>query len=227
MEVNDLFSRGRKKSDVVPPDAVGWVAPTWEELVRDYSGLVYRYAYRLTGNQFDAEDLTQEVFIKVFKSIHRFQPGTLEGWLRRITTNLFLDSARRRQRIRFDPMADQSERVETSEPNPSQVIDDAGLDHDVAAALAQLAPEYRVAVVLCDIEGHTYDEIAELLDIKVGTVRSRISRGRAQLRASLAHRRPTGDRTRYLGVPAEGRQRAATGCGVGAADGNRVRMVIP
>ena len=88
-----------------------WIAPTWQELVRDHSAQVYRLAYRLTGNQYDAEDLTQDVFVRVFKSIHTFQPGTLEGWLHRITTNLFLDQARRRQRIKMDALSVAPEHV--------------------------------------------------------------------------------------------------------------------
>jgi RNA polymerase sigma factor (sigma-70 family) len=181
-----------------------WVPPTWEQLVRDHSARVYRLAYRLTGNPHDAEDLTQDVFVRVFRSLHRFQPGTFEGWLHRITTNLFLDGARRKQKIRFDGLADGSEeRLPSSWPNPSEQLSDADLDHDVAAALAALAPEFRAAVVLCDIEGLSYDEIASVLDIKIGTVRSRIHRGRAQLRKALDHRRPTPDRARYLGVDVE------------------------
>jgi RNA polymerase sigma factor (sigma-70 family) len=140
----------------------------------------------------------------VFRSLHRFQPGTFEGWLHRITTNLFLDGARRRQKIRFDGLAEGSDdRLASSWPNPSQQLDDADLDHDVAAALSALAPTFRAAVVLCDIEGLTYEEISEVLDLKIGTVRSRIHRGRAQLREALAHRRPTQEHTRYLGVEAE------------------------
>ena len=181
-----------------------WTPPTWEQIVRDHSARVYRLAYRLTGNSHDAEDLTQDVFVRVFRSLHTFQPGTFEGWLHRITTNLFLDSARRKQKIRFDGLVDGSEeRLPSSWPTPSEALADAGLDHDVAAALAALAPEFRAAVVLCDIEGLTYEEIAAVLDTKLGTVRSRIHRGRAQLRAALAHRRPTGERARYLGVEVE------------------------
>ena len=77
------------------PESAEWTPPTWEELVRDHGARVYRLAYRLTGNPHDAEDLTQDVFVRVFRSLHRFQPGTFEGWLHRITTNLFLDGARR------------------------------------------------------------------------------------------------------------------------------------
>jgi RNA polymerase sigma-70 factor, ECF subfamily len=182
-----------------------WTPPSWEQLVRDHSARVYRLAYRLTGNRHDAEDLTQDVFVRVFRSLHRFQPGTFEGWLHRITTNLFLDGARRRQKIRFDGLADGSaDRLPSAWPTPSEALADADLDHDVAAALAALPPEFRAAVVLCDIEGLSYEEISEVLDVKIGTVRSRIHRGRAQLRAALEHRRPTGLRHRYLGVEVEG-----------------------
>ncbi len=188
-----------------PPAEAAWVPPTWEEIVRDHSARVYRLAYRLTGNPHDAEDLTQDVFIRVFRSLHRFQPGTFEGWLHRITTNLFLDSARRKQKIRFDGLAEGSaERLPSNTPTPSEQLADADLDHDVAAALASLPPEFRAAVVLCDIEGLSYEEISAVLDVKIGTIRSRIHRGRAQLRAALAHRRPTADRERYLGVDVEG-----------------------
>jgi RNA polymerase sigma factor (sigma-70 family) len=189
-----------------------WTPPSWEELVRDHSARVYRLAYRLTGNRPDAEDLTQDVFVRVFRSLHRFQPGTFEGWLHRITTNLFLDGARRRQKIRFDGLADGSaERLPSAWPTPSEALADADLDHDVAAALAALPPEFRAAVVLCDIEGLSYEEISEVLDVKIGTVRSRIHRGRAQLRAALDHRRPTGLRHRYLGVEVEGANADAQG----------------
>jgi RNA polymerase sigma-70 factor (ECF subfamily) len=168
-----------------------WNLPTWEDIVRTHSARVYRLAYRLTGNPHDAEDLTQEVFVRVFRSLSSYTPGTFEGWLHRITTNLFLDSARRRQRIRFEGLADEmAHRLAGSEPTPAQAFDDSHLDDDVQAALKALPPEYRAAVVLCDIEGFSYEEIAATLGVKLGTVRSRIHRGRAQLRSALEHRRP-------------------------------------
>jgi RNA polymerase sigma factor (sigma-70 family) len=170
---------------------VAWTPPSWEEIVRQHSTRVFRLAYRLTGNKHDAEDLTQDVFVRVFKSLSSYTPGTFEGWLHRITTNLFLDGARRRQRIRFDALSDESaERLQGREPSPAQAYDDSSLDADVQAALDALAPEYRAAVVLCDIEGLTYEEVAATLGVKLGTVRSRIHRGRAQLRTALEHRRP-------------------------------------
>ncbi|MBV9096286.1 MAG: RNA polymerase sigma factor SigE [Streptosporangiaceae bacterium] len=167
-----------------------WNLPTWEDIVRAHSARVYRLAYRLTGNTHDAEDLTQEVFVRVFRSLSSYTPGTFEGWLHRITTNLFLDTARRKQRIRFEGLGDEAAlRLVGSEPSAAQAFDASRLDDDVQAALEALPPEYRAAVVLCDIEGFSYEEIAVTLGVKLGTVRSRIHRGRAQLRAALGHRR--------------------------------------
>ena len=175
-----------------PTDAASaWTPPSWETVVREHSARVYRLAYRLTGNTHDAEDLTQEVFVRVFRSLDTYTPGTFEGWLHRITTNLFLDMARRRQRIRFEGLAEETEsRLGGREPTPAEAFDDRHLDGDIHAALKALAPEYRAAVILCDIEGLSYEEIAETLGVKLGTVRSRIHRGRAQLRQALEHRRP-------------------------------------
>ena len=171
--------------------AAGWVPPTWEEVVEQHSARVYRLAYRLTGNVHDAEDLTQDVFVRVFRSLHTYQPGTFEGWLHRITTNVFLDKMRRKQRIRFDALSDESAaRLGGRGPGPEQAYHDAHCDDDVQRALDALSPDFRAAVVLCDIEGLSYEEVAATLGIKLGTVRSRIHRGRAQLRESLAHRAP-------------------------------------
>jgi RNA polymerase sigma-70 factor (ECF subfamily) len=166
-----------------------WTPPSWEEVVREHSGRVYRLAYRLTGNRHDAEDLTQEVFVRVFRSLSAYTPGTFEGWLHRITTNLFLDQVRRKQRIRFDALPDDAaDRLPGHDHGPERAWEHNNLDRDVQDALADLPPDFRAAVVLCDIEGLSYEEIAATLGIKLGTVRSRIHRGRAQLRDSLAHR---------------------------------------
>ncbi|MEU2869246.1 RNA polymerase sigma factor SigE [Streptomyces olivoreticuli] len=172
-------------------DSQAWAPPSWEEIVSTHSARVYRLAYRLTGNQHDAEDLTQEVFVRVFRSLSTYTPGTFEGWLHRITTNLFLDMVRRRQRIRFDALGeDAAERLPSREPSPQQHFNDTHFDADVQQALDTLAPEFRAAVVLCDIEGLSYEEIAATLGVKLGTVRSRIHRGRSHLRKALQHRSP-------------------------------------
>ena len=168
-----------------------WLPPSWDDIVRTHSARVYRLAYRLTGNSHDAEDLTQDVFVRVFRSLSTYTPGTFEGWLHRITTNLFLDQVRHKQRIRFDALPDDAgDRLAGREPTPAQAFDDASFDHDVQAALDSLPPDFRAAVVLCDIEGLSYEEIAATLGVKLGTVRSRIHRGRAALREALEHRAP-------------------------------------
>ncbi|MCK6210019.1 RNA polymerase sigma factor SigE [Georgenia sp. EYE_87] len=169
-----------------------WSPPSWEQIVVEHSPRVYRLAYRLTGNKADAEDLTQETFVRVFRSLHKYEPGNFEGWLHRITTNLFLDQARRRTRVRMDPIGEATERLPAAHDSgePERGFEHAHLDLDVQAALDALPPKYRAAVVLCDIEGLSYEEIAATLGIKMGTVRSRIHRARAMLRDQLAHRRP-------------------------------------
>lgn len=191
-----------------PQDA--WQAPSWDEIVAQHSARVYRLAYRLTGNPHDAEDLTQEVFVRVFRSLSSYTPGTFEGWLHRITTNLFLDQARRKAKIRFDALAEDAEnRIPSRALAPDTQVMNGLFDEDVESALAELPPDFRAAVVLCDIEGLSYEEIADVLGLKLGTVRSRIHRGRTMLRKALAHRAPAEGRSRYSG-PVEPRRRRLT-----------------
>jgi len=182
--------------------------PSWEEVVERHSDRVFRLAYRLTGNRHDAEDLTQEVFVRVFRSLDSYTPGTFEGWLHRITTNLFLDGARRRQRIRFDALSEErAARLPSAAATPDAAYADRTFDDDVEQALATLPPDFRAAVVLCDVEGLTYEEVAEIMGAKLGTVRSRIHRGRAMLRRALAHREPPAGRVRYAGPQRSGGSR--------------------
>ena len=163
-------SRARRSPTPCPPGT-----PSIEQ----HSARVYRLAYRLTGNRHDAEDLTQEVFVRVFRSLDTYTPGTFGGWLHRITTNLFLDQARRKQRIRFDALSEErADKLSSPGPTPDAAYADRTFDDDIEQALADLPPDFRAAVVLCDIEGLSYDEIADVLGLKLGTVRSRIHRGR-------------------------------------------------
>lgn len=159
--------------------------PGWGELVAEHADSVYRLAFRLSGNPHDAEDLTQETFMRVFRSLKKYQPGTFEGWLHRITTNLFLDMVRHRGKIRMEALPEDYERVPGNEMTPEQAFNVANLDPALQEALDKLGPDFRVAVVLCDVVGMTYDEIADTLGVKMGTVRSRIHRGRSQLRESI------------------------------------------
>ncbi|WAC54857.1 RNA polymerase sigma factor SigE [Gordonia sp. SL306] len=194
-------------ADVVPTGTAGFDAtgddtlmPSWDELVREHADRVYRLAYRLSGNQHDAEDLTQETFIRVFRSLSNYRPGTFEGWLHRITTNLFLDMVRRRSKIRMEALPDEYDRVPSDTPDPEQIFHDANLDPDLQDALDALPPDFRAAVVLCDIEGLSYEEISATLGVKLGTVRSRIHRGRQTIRDHLTARGHTGSRSVAIGA---------------------------
>ncbi len=108
--------------------------------MREHADRVYRLAYRLTGNAHDAEDLTQETFIRVFRSLANYKPGTFEGWLHRITTNLFLDMARRRSRLRMEGLPEDTDRLAGDDPSPEQVYAETHLDPDLQAALDELPP---------------------------------------------------------------------------------------
>ena len=160
--------------------------PTWEDVARDHGRFLYTVAYRLTGNSDDAQDLVQEVLLKVRKGLETYRPGSLEGWLSRITTNTFLDETRRRRRRPVDLLPEDPDRVLPAGPAADVALASEVLPDDLQQALVRLPEEYRVAVVLCDVVGLSYQEIGESLDVPVGTVRSRIHRGRALLRKALA-----------------------------------------
>lgn len=172
-----------------------------DEIYAQHAAQVHRLAYRLTGNHSDAEDLTQDVFERVFTSLDDFEARNRAGWIHRITTNLFLDRARRAKRQPTAALTPAHEdRLVAREALPSDLVHDAGFDPDIGAALATLPSNFRVAVVLADVEQLGHAEIAAVLGIKLGTVRSRVHRGRAMLRRELAHREPRAGRTRVLGA---------------------------
>lgn len=158
--------------------------PTWEEVARNYGRFMYTVAYRLSGNDEDAQDLVQESLIRVRRGLERYEPGSLEGWLARIVTNVFLDEVRRRRRRPTTALPDDPERALPTSPAADEV--QLGLSEDIQAALASLPEEFRVPVVLCDVADQSYEQIASALGVPVGTVRSRIHRGRRQLRTLLS-----------------------------------------
>src|SRR2546421_588579 len=163
----------------------GGGAPTWEEGARSHGRFPYTVAYRLTGNREDAEDLVQEVLLRVRRGLETYQPGSLEGWLSRIATNAFLDDVRRRRRRPEDLLPDDPDWVLPPAAGADDALAAEVLSDDVQAALRRLPEDFRAAVVLCDVVGLPYQEISESLGVPVGTVRSRIHRGRALLREAL------------------------------------------
>ena len=159
---------------------------SWEAVARQYGRFLYKVAYRLTGNGDDAQDLVQEVLLRVRRGLATYQPVSMEGWLSRIATNAFLDETRRRKRRPLSALPDDADRVVPASAPADEVSGSATLPEELQRALAGLPDEYRAAVVLCDVVGLSYAEISDSLGVPVGTVRSRIHRGRAQLRKVLA-----------------------------------------
>jgi RNA polymerase sigma-70 factor (ECF subfamily) len=157
--------------------------PTWEAVARTHGRFLYNVAYRLTGNDDDAYDLVQEALLRVRKGLETYQPGSMEAWLSRIVTNVFLDEVRRRRRRPVEALPEDPERLLPSSPGADEATET--LPDDVQAALRRLPEDFRTAVVLCDVVGLSYEEIADALAVPVGTVRSRIHRGRRLLRDAL------------------------------------------
>lgn len=162
--------------------------PGWEEVARRYGRFLYTVAYRLSGNHDDAQDLTQEVLLRVRRGLETYRPGSMEGWLSRITTNVFLDQVRRQRRRPVDALPEEPDWVLPPSAAADEALAAETLSSDVQAAICALPEDFRVAVVLCDVAGLAYEEIADVTQVPLGTVRSRIHRGRALLRAALVSR---------------------------------------
>jgi RNA polymerase sigma-70 factor (ECF subfamily) len=159
---------------------------TWEEVARVHGRKIYNFAYRLTGNPDDAKDLVQEVLLRVRRGLADYQPGSFEGWLWRITRNAFLDEVRKRNRRPTNPLPDEVDRWDAASTVAADIeYDRITLGDDIQKALLELPLEFREAVVLCDVIGLSYEEIAAAAAIPIGTVRSRIHRGRKMLRGLL------------------------------------------
>jgi RNA polymerase sigma-70 factor (ECF subfamily) len=155
----------------------------FETLVRVHQDRIYNLAYRITGNHEDAADAAQEAFVRAFQGLARFRQDAAFGtWLHRIATNAALDLVRRRPAVSpIELPADLS-----APGGPEQEASRREISRRVQAALGAVPVEFRAAVVLRDLQGFAYEDIARVLQVPIGTVRSRISRGRDALRAQLA-----------------------------------------
>lgn len=185
-----------------------------------YLDSLYSTALRMTRSPQDAEDLVQETFLRAYRSWDRFEPGTnLRAWLFRILRNAFINDYRRRQASPREvdrPLSESDLEIladaRSTEPasDPESRMIESTLDADVRKTLESLPPEFRIVVVLSDIEGFRYREIATILGIPVGTVMSRLYRGRRALEASLL---AFGRRRNYLGPDERKRRRGRAGEG--------------
>jgi len=158
-----------------------------------HSDLLYNFALRMTNNAADADDLLQETFLKAYRFWDKYEQGTnIRAWLFRIMKNSYINRYRKEAKepdtVDYDEIKNfyTSVRDESADPNDLQeALYGNLLDDDVAGAIAELPEDFRTVVILCDIEGLTYEEIAEFVDCPLGTVRSRLHRGRKLLRAKL------------------------------------------
>jgi RNA polymerase sigma-70 factor (ECF subfamily) len=167
----------------------------WEDLVRTYARRVYSICYRFTGRESEAQDLTQEVFFKVFRNVRSFRSG--EGsfgvWLARLTRNLLIDHYRRSKNERVtSSIEDQLPMLEEKaaiEGRTEAALAGREASEALQKALAKLSPDLRETVILRDIEGLEYREIAQVLGVPEGTVKSRLNRGRSELARALRQMR--------------------------------------
>lgn len=160
----------------------------FERLAESCFSSVYGTALRLTRDSEDAQDLAQEALVRAYEAFDRFDGRNFKAWILRILTNLYINRYRRNQRVGGIASLDEETVAEPAAPveeAPDRQVFDHLLGSEVEAALAQVPEVFRLAVVLSDLEGLSYDEIAEVTEAPVGTVRSRIARGRAILRREL------------------------------------------
>lgn len=159
-----------------------------------YMNQLYAAAMRYTKNPEDAQDLVQDTYIKAYNSFHQFEPGTnLKAWLYRVLTTTFINNYRKDQRrpqtsdseLEDWQLAEASSHTSDQGKSTEDVVLENLPDSDIKNALAQIPEEFRMVVYLADVEGFSYKEIAEIVDVPTGTVMSRLHRGRKQLREKL------------------------------------------
>lgn len=164
----------------------------FETLMKSSYRQAYGLAYRLTGNSAEAEDLVQETYVRAFRFFARYDEALpFTSWLFRIMTNVQIDTVRRRNRIKTSsldaggPESGQAWELPDLTHSPDKSLLETTMAEPVQLALRSINPEFRTAVIMADVEGLAYEEIAELMQISIGTVRSRIHRGRKQLKRHL------------------------------------------
>jgi len=173
----------------------------YRELLDRYQRPVFSLVYRMVRDRELAEDLAQETFVKVFNHLDRFNPKyKFSSWIFKIASNLAIDTLRKREPnmvsldgSRHAETPDEIEAtritVESKDENPEEFLEAKELGHEIERAIGLLRPDYRTAILLRHVEGRAYEEIAEVMGVPLGTVKTFIHRARAELRETLAHLR--------------------------------------
>ncbi len=170
----------------------------FEQLIESYQRKIFNIAFRMLGNYDDAGDLTQEVLIRIYKSIRSFkEQSSFSTWIYRITTNVCLDELRKRKNKKVVSLDDEirledgemKRQIESGDPSPEETVETEELKKFVDDSIAQLSEEHRMVIVLRDIQGFSYEEIAEIIKCPAGTVKSRINRARQALKNILKAKR--------------------------------------
>jgi RNA polymerase sigma-70 factor (ECF subfamily) len=187
-----LFTAVKEKTGVVADRG-----RLFESLIQDSYKQAYGLAYRLTGNAAEAEDLVQESFVRAYRFFHRYDENLpFTSWLYRIMTNAHIDMVRRRGRLKTTSLENSGTEgsstwdLPDADAAPDRMMLSNALDEPVQKALSSMTPEFRMAVLLADVEGLAYEEVADIMKTSVGTVRSRIHRGRKQIRNYLLKHAP-------------------------------------
>ncbi|MDP9349834.1 MAG: sigma-70 family RNA polymerase sigma factor [Gemmatimonadota bacterium] len=187
---HELVVRARKGSQAA-----------YRELLGRYQRPVFSLVYRMVRDREQAEDLAQETFVKVFNNIERFDPKyKFSSWIFKIATNLAIDAIRKKEPVTVSldgsrhattDEAIEATRIQVAseDENPEELLESKELGTEIERAIGRLRPEYRTAIVLRHVEGRAYEEIAEIMDVPLGTVKTYIHRARGELKETLAHLR--------------------------------------
>jgi len=166
----------------------------WETIVRTYGRRIFNLCYRYTSRRDEAEDLVQDIFVRIYQNIksYRAEAGNLQNWILRVGRNLIIDHYRQTRKFQQSAGSEEMETMNLSDdkqPNPHRLVEQTEASRFLTDGLRALSPELKEAVILRDLEGMAYQEIADLLSVPEGTVKSRINRGRIELARLLTKRR--------------------------------------
>ncbi len=190
---NEFDIDGSEEAEVVSEDELKKRKEDFDAEAMPHMNLLHNYAYKITGNQLDADDLLQETYLRAFRFFNKFEKGTnCKAWLFRIMKNLFINKYRKNQKepgkVDYDDIENFFDNIRSDKIDSTDLQEKVFsnlLDDDLTNALNSLQDDFKTVVILCDLEGLSYEEIADFVQCPIGTVRSRLHRGRKMLQQKL------------------------------------------